>query len=142
VTISRHQLIDQILDSTRAINRAIWGNSETIFKKYHLHPAQARVLHCIMHCKMATVSVIASAMHTTSSAATQLIESLVQAGFIVRSVDASDRRKVHLNLSTKGRTAFEQFHRDLQQRVARLLSALSTAELNQLFRILKKVSTE
>jgi MarR family transcriptional regulator, 2-MHQ and catechol-resistance regulon repressor len=142
VAITRHQRIDQILDATRAVNRAIWGNSEAIFKKYKLHPAQARVLHCVMHCPIATVSAIANAMHTTSSAATQLIESLAQAGFIVRSADARDRRKVHLQLSAKGRTAFTQFHRDLQRRAAKLLAALSTAELKQLFSILNKVTTE
>lgn len=142
MAISRHQIIDQILEATRGINRVIWGKSEEIFKKYHLHPAQARVLHCILHCKMATVSGIASAMHTTSSAATQLIESLVQIGFIERSADASDRRKVQLKLSSKGDKAFEQFHNDLQQRIARLLAPLSTAELNQLFRVLDKIITE
>ena len=67
-------------------------------------PAQWGVLMCVAHGEKRTVKDVAGALSITSSAATQLIDGLVESGYVNRAEDQRDRRAVTLTLSkqTKG----------------------------------------
>ncbi len=117
----------------------MWAGKERCFREFHLHPAQVRILYFVKHRGSVTVKDIADVMGATSSAATQLVESMVKVGFLERKHDARDRRKVHVGLSDKGKAKFQKFRKDHLAWVRKLLSPLSDRELEQLIAIQKKV---
>ncbi len=128
----RQALIERLLESSRSFGRMMWAGRQGCFKRINLHPAQVRILYFVQHRGSVTMKEIAEAMDATGGAATQLVESVVRAGFLDRSVDRGDRRKVHIVLSPKGEKKFAQFRKDHLAWVARLLSPLTDRELQQL----------
>lgn len=138
---TRNHLIEQFLESARALGKAMWVGREQCFRQFKLHPAQVRVLYFIKHHQPVTIKQIAEVMKTTPSAATQLTDGIVKAGYIQRQRHASDRRKVSAVLSKKGEEKFAQFRKDHLKRMTELLSPLSDRELTQLITIQKKVTS-
>ena len=70
-------------------------------------PAQWGVLMCVGHGAKSTVKDVAGALSITSSAATQLIDGLVESGYVKRAEDLRDRRSVSLTLSKKTKRQVE-----------------------------------
>ncbi|MBI4426545.1 MAG: MarR family transcriptional regulator [Candidatus Kerfeldbacteria bacterium] len=138
----RHALTEQFLESARALGRAMWAGKERCFREFKLHPAQVRILYFVKHHGPVTVKDMAQVMGTTSSAATQLIDGVVRAGYLERVEDSRDRRKVQIQLSAKGRAKFAKFRKDHLAWVAKLLSPLTDRELEQLIAIQKKVMAQ
>lgn len=120
----------------------MWAGKEQCFKRFNLHPAQVRVLYFVKHHQSVTVKEIAEIIGASSSAATQLVESVVKAGYLERTPDQHDRRQVHISLSAKGREKFDEFRKDHLARMATLLSPLSDRELTELVSIQRKVAAK
>lgn len=135
----RQALIERLLESSRSFGRMMWAGRQGCFKRFNLHPAQVRILYFVQHRGSVTMKEIAESMDATGGAATQLVEGVVRAGLLERSVEREDRRKVHIVLSHKGEKKFAQFRKDHLAWVAKLLSPLSDRELEQLIAVQKKV---
>ena len=64
-----------------------------------------------------TVTDVATLMGMTKQAASQLVDAMEQSGYVVRSVDKSDRRQRVLSLSTRGETllgAVEEIYAEIE----------------------------
>ena len=136
---TRSQLIEQFQENIRAIGRKLWHGADQTLQKCTLHPSQARLLY-LMHKKgKTTIKELAAVLHTTPSAATQMVEGLVEARFVMRTADTKDRRVTWLALSAHGKKGFTRFHQAHLRRLTELLRPLSTADLAQLTSIQKKL---
>ncbi|MFH0829053.1 MAG: MarR family winged helix-turn-helix transcriptional regulator [Candidatus Kerfeldbacteria bacterium] len=140
--IRRRSLIEGFIESTKAISNLIMAGKQTCYKHFNLHPAQARVLYYVIHNQPVTVKSIAAAMETTSSAATQIIDSIVRAGYLVRSKDRIDRRKVIVTLSAKGKAKFVRFRNDHLTRITAQLRSVGDRELKQVIALQRKVASD
>ncbi|MFA6042192.1 MAG: MarR family transcriptional regulator [Patescibacteria group bacterium] len=136
---SRQQLIEQFQEGIRAIGRKLWSGVGHTLAKCTLHPGQARLLYLMHQQGTTTTKVLATVLGTTPSAATQLVESLVQLGLVARKADTRDRRVAWLTLSPKGRKTFATFHRAHLRRLAKLLQPLTNAELAQFTSLQRKL---
>lgn len=136
----RKQLIEEFMGSVRALGRALWADRADCFKHYKLHPGQVRVLYFVLRQQHVAVKDVAKVLGTSASAATQLVDSLVKAGFLARVSDPSDRRRVVLTLSAKGRAKFEKFRGEHLAMVAKAFTPLTDGELSTLIRIHRKVA--
>lgn len=80
----------------------------------NLHPeptvAQIRVMSCVLMSpeKCVKLKEIAGELGITPGAASQLVDSLVQPGFLERRPDPRDRRAVQVTLSPDGRKLFDE----------------------------------
>jgi len=119
----------------------MWVGREQCFRQFKLHPAQVRVLYFVKHHQPVTVKHIAEVMKTSASAATQIVDGIVKAGYVERQSDDQDRRKAHIFLSAKGKAKFAKFRKDHLERMAELLSPLSNRELEQLITIQRKITS-
>jgi DNA-binding MarR family transcriptional regulator len=137
---TRTQLVEQFQEGIRAISRQLWSGADQCFTRLKLYPGQARVLHLIYHKVRTNVKDLAAALGTTPSAATQLVETLVQSGLVKRKIDNKDRRVVRLEISRKGSATFNAFHREHLRLLTRLLKPLSNQELSQLISIQQKLT--
>ena len=73
-----------------------------------------------------TVTDVAGLMGMTKQAASQLVDAMAQAGYLVRSVDESDRRQRVLSLSTKGEAllgAVEEIYAEIEEEWADMAGA-------------------
>jgi DNA-binding MarR family transcriptional regulator len=87
----------------------------------------------------ATPAQLADTCHVTRAAMTSRLDRLVEGGYVTREVDPLDRRRVIVRPTTKGRDTWQEHLHAGMEREARLLSALSPRELEQLNGLLRKV---
>ena len=80
-------------------------------------------------------------MEMSSSAATQLVDVLVQAGLVIRQEDPKDRRLVQLELSPKGKKHIKATKEKRIAEMAGLFDALTDRELEEYVRLQKKITS-
>src|SRR5262245_52124780 len=97
----RQKLIEEILHSFHAIRNITKAKAVGLGHQKFIAHSRWFVLMMIEHFKKRSIKDIANEMEISSSAATQLVDILVQAGFVIRGEDAKDRRLVELRLSAK-----------------------------------------
>jgi DNA-binding MarR family transcriptional regulator len=93
-----------------------------------LSMAQFSIIMQLHYRGSCTISDISERFETTSAAASQLAEKLVQAGFMQRAEDPTDRRSRLLTLSPKGQDLVEQSIRERYRWVEELGSHLAPEE--------------
>ena len=136
---NRTQLIEQFQENIRAIGRKLWHGADQTLMRCKIHPSQARLLYLMHKQGKTTIKELATILGTTPSAATQLVEGLVEASLVTRKADRKDRRVTWLDLSAKGKKTFTTFHRVHLRRLTELLQPLSDTELATLTTIQKKL---
>jgi DNA-binding MarR family transcriptional regulator len=99
--------------------------------------------------KPLTLSAIARLRRVSLQAAGELVQALVERGWIERIPDPNDRRQSLLHLTEEGRQRFEQNDKGMQQRLLPLMKNLNDDEmaavqvaLPALRRILMEVNTD
>ena len=119
----------------RADAAAFAGNEDFTLEDY-------KTLHALMvqpYPTEATPAQLADAAHVTRAAMTSRLDRLVAAGLVTREVDPTDRRRVLVRPTAKGRGAWDKHIFEGMDRDKQLLSALTYDELVQLNGLLRKV---
>ncbi len=89
---------------------------------------QFRVLKAIQEHKGASLSQVAERLGDSLSAASKLVDSLVEQGFVARSTAEDDRRKLALEVTDAGREAMNVVHRQALSLLSEKLASLSLSE--------------
>jgi DNA-binding MarR family transcriptional regulator len=119
------------------------------FKRSDHHPAlhhctftrsQLEALCMLHHKGTMGVKELADQQGVSSSATTQLVDHLVEHGFLDRSPDVKDRRSVRLRLSRKGKTIIDSWRKEQEERMLALLSPLSDKELAKFLQLASKIT--
>ena len=87
----------------------------------------------------ATPAQLAEACHVTRAAMTSRLDRLVEARWVTREVDPSDRRRIIVRPTPAGRTAWNAHLVEGMGREATLFHTLTRTELVQLNTLLRKV---
>jgi DNA-binding MarR family transcriptional regulator len=87
----------------------------------------------------ATTAELAEGTGVSGPAVSQLVTSLVQAGFVERRESADDRRRQVLCLTSEGKTALESAQQVLREQLGTLLSDLPKPEADALSNALPRV---
>ena len=114
---------------------AFAGNDDFTLEDY-------KTLHALMvqpYPTEATPAQLADATHVTRAAMTSRLDRLVGAGLVTREVDPTDRRRVLVRPTAKGREAWDKHIFEGMARDRQLLSVLAPDELVQLNTLLRKV---
>ena len=120
----------------RADAAAFAGNDDFTLEDY-------KTLHALMvqpYPTEATPAQLADATHVTRAAMTSRLDRLVAAGLVTREVDPTDRRRVLVRPTAKGREAWDKHIFEGMARDRHLLGALTDEELVQLNALLRKVT--
>ena len=136
--INRKEIIEGLLQNMHSMRHKFMVGY-TSKKDVVITPSQGFVLRFVAECKSANVKTISQALHTTSSAATQLIDGLVDKGYLVRNANPDDRRVVSLSLSEKAKKLFKEFKEQGLQRMTELFNSLTDKELDQYAKLNKKI---
>ena len=138
--MSRAELINEVTtsygDVTRLLKQYLHENSAS----HELGPSQMQLLFSIATWQPApTQKVLAQYMHITPGALTQLIEPLVEARYVIREPSESDRRILHVKLSTKGKRKMHDLKASRTQLFVTLLDSLSDTDLQALLKANNKM---
>jgi DNA-binding MarR family transcriptional regulator len=138
--MNREELINEVITG--------YGNTGRLLKSYmhesgshqEIGPSQLHLLFSIASWVPApTQKVLAQYLHVTPGALSQLIDPLVEAGYITRQTNETDRRMVHLALSAKGKQQFDEMKADRSKLFAVLLQSLSDDELQVMLSAQRKM---
>jgi DNA-binding MarR family transcriptional regulator len=83
-----------------------------------------------------TVQEVGGAYGASRRAASQLVYSLVETGYVTRTEDPTDRRRSTVGLTARGEDAAEQIREAIEEVDARLADLFSGAQLRQARRVL------
>lgn len=101
--------------------------------------SQGFVLRFVCKNNSTNAKKIADSLNITSSAATQLVNGLVENGYLIRKENSSDRRISHLSLSKKALNLFKEFNNQSIKKMIEVFSILTDEELIQYTNITKKI---
>jgi DNA-binding MarR family transcriptional regulator len=110
------------LMSHQPLRTADWGD---------MTMAQGRVLMAVAYGPGCTMSELASRLGVGVSAATGLVDRLVERGVLERDSDPGDRRVVRVRMSPAGIRAGQEWHAAQVLRMGKALGALSDTEIRR-----------
>jgi len=101
--------------------------------------AQMGILFLVAHDGAQNIKQIAEKFDITPSAATQLVNHLVESGLLARKEDEKDHRKICIVLSEKGQKKIEEAKKIRLEKITKMFQALNNEELMELKKIYSKI---
>ncbi len=140
---TRKQRIEEILHSFHALRSITKARARVLDANHQVHITHSQwfVLRVVEHFKKRNIKDIAEALEMSSSAATQLVDGLVQKGYVLRQENPEDRRLVQLELSPKGKKHIAASKEKRIHEMAEIFDALTDQELKEFVRLLKKITS-
>jgi len=131
--------IDSVIRSLRRVNfqRSFFG--QTVAIRFGLSESDVDALELLIDTGAATAGRLSDLMGLTTGAVTRVIDRLEQAGYVRRLPDLDDRRGVVVELTQKGREAWDTSINVQGRREAFIASVLTKEEQRQLNHLLRKL---
>ena len=103
-------------------------------------PAQNHVLMIIGIEGDLGIKQLAEMLRVTSGAATQHVDSLEKLGLVKRKMSSNDRREIVVEMTGKGKIAYQEMRRTKARILSEVFGELSDSELHTLVELIEKVS--
>jgi DNA-binding MarR family transcriptional regulator len=133
----KEELIQSIIENLAKCQRP---GLNAAWKSLDLSQAQASVLYLLFYHEQASMKEVAEFLGISKSAVTQLLEPLVDKGFVKRQNDQNDRRIVRLNLTPKGSEVLKRLGKYKFAGLRSALENLSDQELEVLRKLHQKMA--
>ena len=128
----RNAFLTEIADALPEIMRRLVEGKPVSSHEFELTLAQARALRAVADRGGCTMGQLARSLGISMSAATELVDRLVQHRHIVRAADPNDRRLVLLRPARAAKRAHEAFLRKKRRHMQEALHGLSLGELKRI----------
>lgn len=97
------------------------------------------ILHSIEQGKPVMVSQLSQKMEITNAASTQMVDSMVKHGWVIRTQDEKDRRIMWVELTEEGKNVLRQTFKESSNFLQGMYEYLGAEDFNHLDRILDRV---
>ena len=118
------------------VGRLLRATAQEDWSSLSLSRAQLRILVLLHQDGPASVGQLANALGVTLPSVTATVDRLVQAGYVIRADDPTDRRRVINQLTPEGTALIRRLHEGKRARLIGALEQLSGEELELFFQIL------
>lgn len=135
----RSELLEEIFALMAVSKRVMHAPFQSALAKLNLSPSQMHVLDILARHGAMSFKDLAAEMYLTPGAITQMVDGLVQAGYIERKQDAQDRRVTNLSTSTSAKQVLSRFKKIREQILAQALESLDERELEIYLQIQRKM---
>jgi MarR family transcriptional regulator, organic hydroperoxide resistance regulator len=125
----RETLIGKILEDIHAIKHEITAEMHTFFNEISITHQQWIVLHIIKKNRNINIKDLANLLDITSSAATQIVDSLVNKEMLLRKRNPDDRRTLKIELTEKSKSQFDSIKNKNFKTLSSLFDVLDDDEL-------------
>jgi DNA-binding MarR family transcriptional regulator len=129
MTMNHDEQVEQAHELFRQLVQLMLGRLTTMWTNQGLSLPQIRLLLILAHYGPATINQLAERMHSGQSAASLLVDRLVQAHLAERTDDPADRRRAIVRLTEEGEASMGR-RRIGQQRLHAWLSGLDDSQLS------------
>lgn len=138
--IQRRKQIEKLLEDFHAMKRKMnIGITSRCLKGNHITASQWLVLQHLRKNEKVTIKELANALSITSSATTQLVELLVQKGYVIKKTSSDDKRALNLSLSEKIKKRMKILRSKRIQYMEHVFSALTDDEFESYCYLLNKI---
>lgn len=137
--VNRKQLIEEILENLYVLKNKMHARVIRPRLKDFVTHSQLLVLFVIEEHRNIGIKEISKILNVSSSAATQIVDGLVESGYVVRNVSLADRRALRIGISPVGRTRIVALKKKYMGTIAALFNALSDEELKLYLKLHKKI---
>lgn len=138
--MNRQQQIETIFHNFHTIKRAFSHGSRFSSQHFGLTMTQVAVLMMLVHEGRKTMTEITAELGVSKSAATQLLNGLIEQGFVGREQDEADKRVVYVQLSNKGKQHLRRVRERGGQHITEIFELLDDEELAQIEAITTKLA--
>ena len=136
----KSDLRDEILIALRRVVRAIDLHSKQLVQLHGLTSPQALILKVTIERGEPSIGEVAAAVSVSQATATDIVKRLEARGLLERNKSASDRRKVLLRATERGRKVLDDSIPLLQERFIRRFERLENWEQTQLLSSLQRIA--
>lgn len=140
--MKREELLEAILSNMMQLQRAGATRLPMLLEQQPVSRAQMEVLLVVKHQQPISVKAIAAQLHLTPGAITQLVEGLVQNGYLERQEGDRDRRISNISLAKDGKQKLANLWLQRKKVLAKIMQTLDTTELTTMLRIQEKMLTQ
>ncbi len=137
---AREIQLERIMENFHGMRRKMFSEGSFGDDEAGITFSQWRVLSFVGIQGNVALKEIAESLSVSSSAATQLVDGLEKAGFVVRSADPDDRRVSSIILSPKAKKFFSVMKAKILERMTPVFSALTDQELALFADLSQKIS--
>ena len=130
---------DQVLISLRQIIRSIDLHSKQLVKQFGLTGPQLIVLQEVSRADQITASELARASSLSQATVTGILDRLEKRGLIARQRSQSDRRRVHVTMTTSGGNLLESAPPPMQESFIEQFECLQDWEQHMILSSLERV---
>lgn len=138
----RKNTIEEILSSFWQLRQRMFHPHHHLGHNFSITPAQMQVLFLVKEKNGIGVTEIATKSNVTNSAATQLVNELVENGFLTREVSADDRRVFKISLTQKIKTHMAKMKNERLKKMSVIFSNLSDDELETFLKLIEKMTKQ
>lgn len=137
--MNRIQYITDFLSCLHKTKKSLFSQIHPLFERHGITPVEWLVLSHITEEPGLSIKDISQLLGTTSSAATQIVTSLVEKGYVERKESSKDRRVIHVSLSPKGQTLVKTLKKEQLIIFTAMFQAFSDQELETYFNLQAKL---
>jgi DNA-binding MarR family transcriptional regulator len=135
----RKNQIENLIQMFHVIRRKTLTGTFMLSPQNQIPNSQWIILHIVFHNEGIGIKELSTTLGISSSAATQLVDSLVKQGHLVREVSPDDRRALKIKLSVKTKKAINKSKTEAFAKVDSLFDVLSDEELQTYCDLSKKI---
>ncbi len=138
---TRSAMVAELMQTMMVIGRSGHGNDSGRLLRTHGFsvPQLPMLFHIAAHEEGCSIKEIASRLNITSSAATQLVQTLLRRGMLRKTTDPHDRRAVSISMTPAGKREFAAFRKGMLSRMEQSFNAVPDAELQEMISLFKKI---
>jgi DNA-binding MarR family transcriptional regulator len=137
--MQREQLIEAIFDNMHQMQRAGATKFHSLAGELGVSPSQMDLLVAVKHLQPVSAKNIAAHMRLTPGAVTQLMEGLVEKGYLERTLDERDHRIANVCLAERGIQKFKDLWSKRKAVMRETMNTLTTEELSVTLRVQEKM---
>jgi len=138
----RKKLIEKILGNIHTIKHEIAAEMHTFFNEISITHSQWIVLHLVKKNRSINIKDLANLLDITSSAATQIVDGLVNKGLLSRKRNPDDRRTLKIELSEESKNQFDSIKNNSFKTLSSFFDALDDDELSKYCELNNKIVNE
>ena len=130
--VRRRELNNAAVSQLRQLLRGVQGATAPVWLDLDLTKGQLRTLFTLQSCGTTSLGGLAERLGVGAPQASLVVERLVRLGFVQRSVDASDRRRLVLSVAAPGDELLTSLRHGRQQVIEEWLANLTDREVEGL----------
>jgi DNA-binding MarR family transcriptional regulator len=136
--MNREDFVQEIIENSGRLKRLALADRARL-NDLQLSQAQLEFIHLLFFHEPASFKQAAGLLGVSTSAVSQLADSLQAEGYIKRHSDPKDRRVIYMSLSQKGKEAIKNLRHNLTGGLRATLETLDDREIATLSRLYKKM---